>query len=110
MVHVPCCAATYDYDRGTVRHLAARKLKKASRLRNNNKTPVDHRETEYAKLEDFDVAVTVLAYFKYSQSQATKDAGPIVGMNELQMMFATEPAYLNNFQHLTTNDAGPIAG
>ena len=24
MIHVPCCAATYDYDRGTGRLLAAR--------------------------------------------------------------------------------------
>ena len=71
---------------------------------------MDHVTTEYAKFEDFDVAVTVLTYFTYFQHQATNEAGPIMGMIESQMMIATEPAYLKNFQYLTTNDTGPIAG
>ena len=52
MILVPCCAATYDYDRGTGRHLAANlpeelhelpqvisrwRLTKNSRIRNNQK-------------------------------------------------------------------------
>ena len=42
-----------------------------------------------------EVAVTMLAYFTYTQKQATKDAGSIAGMTELHIMITTEPAYLS---------------
>ena len=118
MIHVPCCAATYDYDRGTGRHLAAvphelpqedmkRSLTTTTRFRNDKNTLMDHtKKTEITELEDSDAVVTVFAYFNYSQNQATEDAGLTMGMIE----FATEPSYLNYFLCLTTKDAGPIAG
>ena len=84
-----------------------RSLNTTSRISNNNNTLVDHiRKTENTELEDSDAVVTVLAYFSYSQKQATEDAGLIVGTIE----FVTELDFLNYSLCLTTKDAGPFAG